>query len=1089
MRRSCWFRPLLSAPRATESSDKSDRSTPKIASMKRRLFTRTTVLSVAAMQFVHLPRLVFMATTILLATCADGIDTAQGADSLVIPNTVQAVIANRCSDCHSGDESEGGVQLDALNKINLNERLDLLNKVQEQVFFGLMPPSDEEQPTEAERTQLANWVSTELSKHNASKLEEMLRKPEYGNYVDHDKLFSGEYKDLKGFTDDRRWLISEFIFNAKINRLIDHEGVRTIDGERMNVIGDNGVNLGTRFGGGTLRQSITNPFLLPTNIGVRYYDNTMLTGGHLLTMISNSKKIATHISSEQVMKTRYPAMYRIMKLELDHRETLRSRETFLNSSIERVVQDIYKEKNDALLPVFVRIKVEEIPDYKTDRDGNPIKRSNLELLRTRYGEDLQAVYRGIGEYKKEGVTFEQVIEKCEREWFYFGVHEKRLRARVALMKVLMKQWEMALIYEDVRKRHVSPARYEPLPDSEMDLITTSILQYRTQGDRYSQIIDKCMNEWEQSFKAERDAAGLSDDRLFGDLVTELFVKIHERKPTVKEDRENIALCKTFTKSLGNQEAITKLIESLILSSEVVYRFEFGRGPADEFGRRMMSPRDASYALAYALTDSSPDRELVAAVNRGKLRTREDYHREVVRMLKRRDQYYVIDETVQKAGFNSSITNTPIRKLRFFREFFGYTKAMTIFKDDARFSNGVRYDGVKGRLVDEADMLVDHILQKDRSVFEKLLTTETFYVYHSGNNEAMKAAADRIRKIYDYFHDYDWKTFTEEELYEHWDFIKEMKMMGTVFPDFETNTKRRTNWVRTFKSQMTSYTFRFANAQKTAAPYDATGMAYWNKSDASTRTGQQMRGPDVGRFFDIDFSNWDYPTTQPAKIENRKGMLTHPAWLIAHSLNLETDPVRRGKWVREKLLAGTIPDVPITVDAVVPEDHHKTLRQRLDMKTRENYCWNCHKKMNPLGVAFEVYDDFGRYRTQERLEHPDSLIKEAPRERGLHIDGRPVYKTLPVNAKGYLDGTGDKALDGEVNDAIDLAERLAKSTRVRQSIIRHAFRYFMGRNEVLSDSKTMIDADQAYINSDGSFDAVIVSLLTSDSFIYRKAVRK
>ena len=68
-----------------------------------------------------------------------------------------------------------------------------------------------------------------------------------------------------------------------------------------------------------------------------------------------------------------------------------------------------------------------------------------------------------------------------------------------------------------------------------------------------------------------------------------------------------------------------------------------------------------------------------------------------------------------------------------------------------------------------------------------------------------------------------------------------------------------------------------------------------------------------------------PTAQPAKIPRRKGMLTHPAWLIAHSLNLETDPVRRGKWIREKLLAGTIPDVPITVDAVVPEDHHKTLR--------------------------------------------------------------------------------------------------------------------------------------------------------------------
>ena len=48
---------------------------------------------------------------------------------------------------------------------------------------------------------------------------------------------------------------------------------------------------------------------------------------------------------------------------------------------------------------------------------------------------------------------------------------------------------------------------------------------------------------------------------------------------------------------------------------------------------------------------------------------------------------------------------------------------------------------------------------------------------------------------------------------------------------------------------------------------------------------------------------------------------------------------------------------------------------------------------------------------------------------------------------------------------------------------------MGRNERLSDSKTLIDADQAYINSNGSFDALIVSLLTSDSFIYRKAIEK
>jgi len=64
-------------------------------------------------------------------------------------------------------------------------------------------------------------------------------------------------------------------------------------------------------------------------------------------------------------------------------------------------------------------------------------------------------------------------------------------------------------------------------------------------------------------------------------------------------------------------------------------------------------------------------------------------------------------------------------------------------------------------------------------------------------------------------------------------------------------------------------------------------------------------------------------------------------------------------------------------------------------------------------------------------------------------------------------------------------RLAKSERVRQSIIRHAFRFYMGRNEMLTDSQTLIEADKAYVESGGSFKAVIVSLLTSDSFMYRK----
>ncbi len=190
-------------------------------------------------------------------------------------------------------------------------------------------------------------------------------------------------------------------------------------------------------------------------------------------------------------------------------------------------------------------------------------------------------------------------------------------------------------------------------------------------------------------------------------------------------------------------------------------------------------------------------------------------------------------------------------------------------------------------------------------------------------------------------------------------------------------------------------------------------------------------------YNIKPFEWEYPQIQPFKIANRKGILTHPAWLIAHSHNAETDPVKRGKWIREKLLAGRIPDIPITVDAKVPEDPHKTLRERFDEIIKKPSCWKCHEEMNPLGYPFELFDDFGRFRTKENLEYDENIIQKSTTKYGAN-----TYKSKEINAKGYLSGTGDDELDGEVQDVFDMIDRLAKSKRVRQSIIRHAFRFFI-----------------------------------------------
>ena len=94
-------------------------------------------------------------------------------------------------------------------------------------------------------------------------------------------------------------------------------------------------------------------------------------------------------------------------------------------------------------------------------------------------------------------------------------------------------------------------------------------------------------------------------------------------------------------------------------------------------------------------------------------------------------------------------------------------------------------------------------------------------------------------------------------------------------------------------------------------------------------------------------------------------------------------------------------------------------------------------------------------------------------------------TRKIDATGEIAFSGDPKVDGDVKDAVEMMHRLGHSDRARQSFIRHLFRYFMGRNEMLSDSKTLIEAEKAYLDNDGSFKALVVSLLSSDSFLYRR----
>jgi len=250
--------------------------------------------------------------------------------------------------------------------------------------------------------------------------------------------------------------------------------------------------------------------------------------------------------------------------------------------------------------------------------------------------------------------------------------------------------------------------------------------------------------------------------------------------------------------------------------------------------------------------------------------------------------------------------------------------------------------------------------------------------------------------------------------------------------------------------------------------------------AITKNAQNNKGQAIIETL-YGLSEWtaQQPITQPAG--TRIGVLMQPSWLIAWSENFNNDIVRRGRFIRERLLGGTVPDLPIGVAAMIPDDRDRTLRDRVGSATKDERCWKCHQHMDQLGLPFENFDHYSRLITAE------TVLDRAATAANVDKKGKPmgdVFTTAPLNTTGAIAGTGDPQLDGPVKSPHELVTRIANSDRARQVWVRHAFRYYLGRNETLADAPTLQAADRAYLDSGGSFKALLVSLLTSDSFLKR-----
>ena len=189
---------------------------------------------------------------------------------------------------------------------------------------------------------------------------------------------------------------------------------------------------------------------------------------------------------------------------------------------------------------------------------------------------------------------------------------------------------------------------------------------------------------------------------------------------------------------------------------------------------------------------------------------------------------------------------------------------------------------------------------------------------------------------------------------------------------------------------------------------------------------------------------------------RLGLLTQGGLMAVKGNSYRTSPVRRGKFVLNRMLCSTVPPPPPNVvPALPPPDPSKTVRQQMVEHQSNPACSGCHATMDAIGFAFEHFDGAGNYQQTDRGQ--------------------------------TIDASGSVTLDGATvnfKDATELATALASSQQVHECFTRQWLRYALDRFEQDADASATAHLESFYEKSGLNTRDLIVEITRTLPFSHR-----
>ena len=195
---------------------------------------------------------------------------------------------------------------------------------------------------------------------------------------------------------------------------------------------------------------------------------------------------------------------------------------------------------------------------------------------------------------------------------------------------------------------------------------------------------------------------------------------------------------------------------------------------------------------------------------------------------------------------------------------------------------------------------------------------------------------------------------------------------------------------------------------------------------------------------------------------RRGMLGKAGILTITSYNNRTSPVVRGKWILENILAMAPPPPPANAfqpELKVADKSGKVLTMRESMEAHRTnpVCANCHKMMEPIGLALETFDAIGKFRT--RYDDANAEVDAS----GLLFDG------------------------SKFNDTLEFRKEFLKySDRFVNTVTTKLYTYAMSRSVQYYDKPVIRDIVQKTAAENHTWSSLILGIVESKSFQYRRS---